>query len=1059
MEGRMKKLKSILVTVISAAVFCGLVFGSGALAADTVLQNGADRLTALQNNDGGWDWPLDDGNPATGSAPNTIGPIAMGLAQAYSDTADPDHLATLQDTGSYLLTKLYNFSLSDGYLAAKLDQIFGVTTYSTHVKTNFFDKLAAGTYNRNNAGTLYSTATYVQMIRDNRFNWGQANMAAWDIGMGLVGAASVGASTSELIAGVKAEINELNGDDYYDVIGLAGAVYGLAFVCEDFDPTAGEHEAASSLSDLAAILAGYQIDGGGFTWNANYVSSGNEINQETAYAILALNEVDRDGYLVQIQGAADYLRSVKLGTGGWDNYPGDPDGENNEITGEVMWGIACVLAEEDPTQSGADRLTAMQNNDGGWDWPLNNGNPATGSAANTIAPIGMGLAQAYSDTADPDHLAALQDVGSFLLTKLYNFSVVDGYLAAKLDQIFGVTTYTTHVKTNFFDKLAAGTYNRNNAGTLYSTAAFVQLIRNARAGSNLAAWDIGMGVVGAASVGASTAEWIAGVKGEIDEFDNDLGYDVIGLAGAVYGLAFVCEDYDPTAGDYAAASSLSDLAAILAGYQISGGGFTDEAGNTVPDVQVTAYTILALNEVDRDGYLTAIQVAVDYSKCVQLGTGGWKSNPGSGENNEITAEALWGIATADYGVDADPDDDGVCARLDNCLLIANPGQEDTDLDTLGDACDNCPEDANLDQADADADTVGDVCDNCSAIANTDQTNSDTDTLGNVCDNCPTVANEDQTNNDADTLGDACDNCDVVSNEDQTNSDVDTLGDACDNCPYVDNEDQADEDVDGDGDACDNCLTVANPTQANSDADTLGDACDNCDAVANEDQTNSDADTLGDACDNCPYVANEGQQDTDNNGVGDACNDANDVDSDEWDNDIDNCPYAANPDQANSDADTLGDECDNCDTIANEGQADADNDGVGDACNDAIDADSDEWADGIDNCPINANPGQEDSFPPGGNGIGDACECEPDFTCDRDVDGSDATTFKIYFGRAPKFSIGGPCTNLNPCRGDFDCDADVDGSDASRFKTDFGRSLIKNPCPPSPPCSQAEFCSY
>ena len=113
------------------------------VAIDTSMQSGADRLTALQNNDGGWDWPLDDGNPASASPTNTVGPIAMGLAQAYSHTADPDHLAALQDAGTFLLTKVYNFSPSDGYLAAKLDQIFGGTTYTDHVKTYFYDQLAA----------------------------------------------------------------------------------------------------------------------------------------------------------------------------------------------------------------------------------------------------------------------------------------------------------------------------------------------------------------------------------------------------------------------------------------------------------------------------------------------------------------------------------------------------------------------------------------------------------------------------------------------------------------------------------------------------------------------------------------------------------------------------------------------------------------------------------------------------------------------------------------------------------------------------------------------------
>jgi hypothetical protein len=297
---------------------------------------GGNRLVNTQNTDGGWGWPV-----SGASALNTVGPIAKGLGQAYLHTASSIQKASLAKAGVFLLAKTNNFSPSDGYLAAQLDQVFGGTNYRSHVKTNFYDPLAAGTYNRLGLGTLYSTASYVALIRNNR----PVNLGAWDLGMGLVAAVKCGAATADWVAGVKAEIDEMNGDADYDVIGLAGAVYGLAAAGEDDDPTAGEHAAASSLSDLAEILVTYQIENGGFAWNKNYVSSGNETNQETAYAILALNEVDRAGYLGEIQGASDYLTGVQLSTGGWDNYPGDPYGENNELTGEALWGISTSYPE------------------------------------------------------------------------------------------------------------------------------------------------------------------------------------------------------------------------------------------------------------------------------------------------------------------------------------------------------------------------------------------------------------------------------------------------------------------------------------------------------------------------------------------------------------------------------------------------------------------------------------------------------------------------------------------------------------------------------------------
>src|SRR5512141_608753 len=115
-------------------------------AGGTLYQAGADRLTALQNNDGGWDWPLDDGNPASVSPANTVGPIAQGLAMAYLHTGDAAHRAALQDAGAFLLAKTNNFSPSDGYLAATLDMTLGGTTYTHHLLTHYYGPLHNGTY-------------------------------------------------------------------------------------------------------------------------------------------------------------------------------------------------------------------------------------------------------------------------------------------------------------------------------------------------------------------------------------------------------------------------------------------------------------------------------------------------------------------------------------------------------------------------------------------------------------------------------------------------------------------------------------------------------------------------------------------------------------------------------------------------------------------------------------------------------------------------------------------------------------------------------------------------
>ncbi|MBK6830522.1 MAG: thrombospondin type 3 repeat-containing protein [Flavobacteriales bacterium] len=167
----------------------------------------------------------------------------------------------------------------------------------------------------------------------------------------------------------------------------------------------------------------------------------------------------------------------------------------------------------------------------------------------------------------------------------------------------------------------------------------------------------------------------------------------------------------------------------------------------------------------------------------------------------------------------------VANNTDNCPSAANPGQEDSDNDSVGDACDNCVSTPNTDQADADGDGDGDVCDNCVTTPNADQADGDGDGDGDVCDNCVTTPNADQANADGDIHGDVCDNCASVANNDQADDDGDLVGNACDNCP-----------------------NDANPTQADADNDSLGDACDACPNDANND---SDGDLICGDVDTCP----------------------------------------------------------------------------------------------------------------------------------------------------------------------------------------------------------------
>ena len=101
---------------------------------------------------------------------------------------------------------------------------------------------------------------------------------------------------------------------------------------------------------------------------------------------------------------------------------------------------------------------------------------------------------------------------------------------------------------------------------------------------------------------------------------------------------------------------------------------------------------------------------------------------------------IWKVALIEEELGmTDVDDDDVLSGFDNCPDVANPGQENADEDSYGDACepdtdsdgviddlDNCDLDANPDQKDFDDDDIGDVCDS----------DSDDDDVPNTEDFCP-----------------------------------------------------------------------------------------------------------------------------------------------------------------------------------------------------------------------------------------------------------------------------------------------------------------------------------
>ena len=224
---------------------------------------------------------------------------------------------------------------------------------------------------------------------------------------------------------------------------------------------------------------------------------------------------------------------------------------------------------------------------------------------------------------------------------------------------------------------------------------------------------------------------------------------------------------------------------------------------------------------------------------------------------------------ADASVDTDAD--GIVDINDNCVLIPNKDQRDTDNDGYGNLCD----------ADLNNDHIVNAVDLAAFKLVYGSNNADADFNGDgVVDSLDLALLEEQfltppgpsePDSDNDGIPDKSDNCTLVANNDQRDADNDGYGSLCDsdlnNDLVVNAADlailtlafgsaDANADFNGDGvvDFVDLQLLKTQffkspgPSQPDSDGDGVPDKSDNCTLVANSDQRDADGDGYGSICD-------------------------------------------------------------------------------------------------------------------------------------------------------------------------------------------------------------------
>jgi len=358
--------------------------------------------------------------------------------------------------------------------------------------------------------------------------------------------------------------------------------------------------------------------------------------------------------------------------------------------------IVSPLVYETAVVKTADRLVALQADitednagngspdddpdDGGWNWLIDEtatGYVGTGpSSENLYGITALGILKTYKINPKPTYMTALMDVYTGVNSRPEVDSAPDFTFLVKLSQLTGNPVYAELARERYQTKISSvGDYNGDGEVNATDIAEYIRDVRHSQGYDGMIPWDINFYVQAALALDSyysgegydqdaiAMADVIyQDMTGDPGYFEHPVDqwfyYYVLGLSGAL-------QAFTSTGTHLTGSFSAEEIKNFLIENQSNDGSWNSTSywdGTNwywaYPDVQSTAYTVMALISYGDSASISAATKAADWLISKQNPNGGWTISSECPEVDSEVAQAIFDVIQAIGTVDVDHGSDG-----------------------------------------------------------------------------------------------------------------------------------------------------------------------------------------------------------------------------------------------------------------------------------------------------------------------------------------------------------------------------------------------------------------